>query len=288
MSASSRFSETKAALRSFWNRRRFPAAELGRGCYVQAGARLAAGTVAGPRSAILRGAEILPGTRLAEQAIVGAGARVGRSTVGTQSTLEPEVELFNSVLADHVQLQRQASVVDAHIGRFTYIGRQSYLNLVAVGSFCSIGPAALIGLGEHPIDRGTTSPAFYSTRRQCGATFAETDSFVERRPIIIGHDVWLGARVFVRDGVTVGDGAIVAAGAVVTHDVPPFAIVGGTPARLIRMRFSDDVVARLLAVAWWRWPDERLQQAQPLLATRNIEAFLDWAEAAPTTTAALA
>jgi len=177
-----------------------------------------------------------------------------------------------------VQLQRQTTVTDTNIGRYTYVARHAYLNLVTVGSFCSIGPSLLAGIGEHPIDLGTTSPAFYSIRRQCGASFARSEHFPERRPIIVGHDVWLGARVFIRDGVSIGDGAIVAAGAVVTHDVPSYAIVGGSPSKQLRMRFTDAVILRLQAIAWWTWPDERLAEAQPYLASRDINRFIEWAE----------
>lgn len=270
---------TKAALRSRWNRWRYPRVRLGPGTYVQPGARMARGLVTGRGCAVLREAELLEGARLADRVIIGARSRVGKSQIGPDCVLEPGVELFNSTLADHVQLQRQVSVTDGRLGRYTYVGRQAYLNLVVAGSFCSIGPSVLAGLGEHPVDLGTTSPAFYSTRKQCGATFARSDCFPERRPVVIGNDVWIGARAFLRDGVTIGDGAIVAAGAVVTHDVPPYAIVGGTPAKLIRPRFSEAIVARLLALAWWEWSDERLAAAQPHLASRNIQAFLDWAEA---------
>lgn len=269
----------KALLRSLWLRWRHPHAELGAGTYVQRSARLARGLRTGRRCAIFRGAELLPGTRLGDRVVLGAGSRVGASDIGPACTLDPGVEVYNSTLADHVRLYRQTSVTDARIGRYTYVGRQSYLNLVTVGSFSSIGPAALIGLGEHPVDFATTSPAFYSTRGQCGATFASSDLVAERKPVVIGHDVWLGARVFVRDGVTIGDGAIVAAGAVVTHDVPSYGIVGGTPARLIRPRFSDEIVQRLLELAWWRWPDDRLRAAQPFLASRDVAALLDWAAA---------
>lgn len=280
MSLLSRFSPaTKAALRSQWNRLRHPRAQLGAGTYVQRGARLAPGTVAGRHCAVLRGAEVRAGTRLGDRVVVGARSLVGRSSTGAHCTLEPGVELFNSALGDHVTLQRDACVTDAHVGRYSYVGRSACLNLVTIGSFSSIGPGSLAGLGEHPVDFGSTSPALYSTRRQCGATFAPADAFPERRPIVIGHDVWLGARVFVRDGVTIGHGAIVAAGAVVTHDVAPYTIVGGTPAKLIRARFDDATAARLLALAWWSWPDARLQAAQPYLASRDLCAFLDWAEA---------
>lgn len=279
MSFFSRLSpDLKASLRAQWNRLRHPQAQLGPGTYVQSGARLAPGVVAGSHCAMLRGAEVRAGTRLGDHVVIGGHSRIGKSSTGNRCTLEAGVELFNASLGDHITLQRAANVVDAHIGRYSYIGRHAYLNLVTVGSFSSIGPGTLAGLGEHPVDFGSTSPAFFSTRRQCGATFAPADAFPERRPIVIGHDVWIGARVFIRDGVTIAHGAIVAAGAIVTHDVAPYTIVGGAPAKLIRSRFDDATVARLLALEWWSWPDVRLQAAQPYLASRDVGAFLDWAE----------
>lgn len=271
----------KALLRSLWNRWRHPRASLGPGTYVHRQAKIARGTVAGRNCAVLAEARVLKGNRLGDHTIVGRKSRVGRSTLGSRCTLEAEVELYNSTLADHVQLQRRSCVTDVNIGRYTYVGRNAYLNLATIGAFSSIGPAVLLGLGEHPIDFTSTSPAFYSTRRQCGETFAPADVFPERRPIIVGNDVWIGARAFIRDGVTIGDGAIVAAGAVVTRDVPPYAIVGGTPAKLIRLRFDESVIARLLAIAWWNWNDERLRAAQPLIGSKDIHAFLAWAESRP-------
>ncbi len=269
----------RTALRDGSNRLRFRGAVLGSGTYVQSPVSLARGIVTGRHCAILRDAQVLPRTHLADRCVLGHRTRVGNSTLGTHCTLEPEVELFNSTLADHVELQRQASATDARIGRFSYVGRRTYLNLVSIGAFSSVGPAVLAGLGDHPSDLGSTSPAMYSTRGQCGGSFATVDCFPERRPIAIGNDVWIGARAFIRDGVSIGDGAIVAAGAIVTRDVPPYAIVGGTPAKVIRFRYSEDIVARLLATAWWTWTDDRLRDAQPLLASHHIGAFLDWAEA---------
>ncbi len=278
--ASSRFlpPAARTALRDGCNRLRFRGVALGSGTYVQNQVSLARGLVTGRHCAILRGAQVLRHTRLADRCVLGHRARIGNSTLGAHCTLEPEVELFNSTLADHVELQRQVSATDTRIGRFSYVGRRAYLNLVSIGAFSSIGPAVLAGLGDHPSDLGSTSPAMYSTRGQCGGSFATADLFPERSPIAIGNDVWIGARAFIRDGISIGDGAIVAAGAIVTRDVPAYAIVGGTPAKLIRFRYSEDIVARLVASAWWSWSDDRLRAAQPLLASRNIEAFLDWAE----------
>ena len=87
---------------------------------------------------------------------------------------------------------------------------------------------------------------------------------------MIGNDVWIGYEAVVMAGVHIGDGAVVAARAVVTRDVPPYAIVGGVPARIIRMRFDERTIARLLETAWWDWPADRIRRAIPRLADRSL------------------
>ncbi|GAC86764.1 acetyltransferase [Gluconobacter thailandicus NBRC 3255] len=84
----------------------------------------------------------------------------------------------------------------------------------------------------------------------------------------------MGSGVTVLSGVTIGDGAIIAAGSIVTKDVPPYAIVGGNPAKLIKYRFSESIITRLLALAWWDWPEDLLQERIPDLMSEDIEAFL--------------
>ena len=87
-----------------------------------------------------------------------------------------------------------------------------------------------------------------------------TSAWDHKGDIVIGNDVWIGYEAVIMAGVTIGDGAIIGARAVVTKDVPPYTIVGGVPAREIRRRFSDDVIARLLELKWWDWPAEQIQR----------------------------
>ena len=105
----------------------------------------------------------------------------------------------------------------------------------------------------------------------------EGKTYPSKGDTVVGHDVWLGYRATIMPGVRIGHGAIVGACAVVTRDVPPYAIVGGNPARLIRPRFDADTTARLLALAWWDWPIEKITRYAPLL-TGDVAAFLAAAE----------
>jgi len=96
--------------------------------------------------------------------------------------------------------------------------------------------------------------------------------------VVIGNDVWIGTEAFILSGVKIGDGAVIAARTVVTKDVPPYAIVAGNPARIVKMRFDDETVARLLAIQWWTWDNTRIEKALPLLLNSDMEAFLLAAE----------
>ena len=144
-----------------------------------------------------------------------------------------------------------------------------------IGAFCSIAKGVAIFLGgEHHTEWVTTFPfpALWRAARQIqGHPKTKGD-------IIIGNDVWIGQDALILSGVTIGDGAVIAARAVVTKNIEPYSIVAGNPARLIRKRFPEETIARLLGVAWWTWPTEEIEQALPLLLSNDIEAFLRYAE----------
>ncbi|MEF8733556.1 MAG: CatB-related O-acetyltransferase [Candidatus Accumulibacter meliphilus] len=158
-----------------------------------------------------------------------------------------------------MKIYREARLLNTALGRMTYVAEGARLGHCKVGSFSSIGPNSQIGgLGKHPTHFLSTHPAFYSTHGQAGRTYALEDVIDELPLTILGNDVWIGASVIILDGCSVGDGSIVAAGAVVSKDVPPYTIVGGVPATLIRTRFSDEVISELLAWQWWDLSDETL------------------------------
>jgi len=147
---------------------------------------------------------------------------------------------------------------------------------LTIGAYCSIAPGVKIFLGgDHRIDWTTTYP--FSELWPSAKHF--TGHPISKGDVVIGNDVWLGYEALILSGVKIGDGAVIGARAVVARDVPPYAIVAGNPSRIIRMRFDEDTIRRLLAVQWWSWSNETVDQIMPLLLNSDIQAFLAKAEA---------
>lgn len=181
-------------------------------------------------------------------------ARFSKSIIDPGCSIDP-----TSVIDDNCHIIRNSMIIRSSIRSFSYVGRNSIIQNATVGSFCSIANDVFVGLGTHPTDHFTTSPLFYRTSNTFGKQVVDEDlDFNEYQAIEIGHDVWLGARAVIMDGVRIGHGAIVAANAVVTKDVPPYAIVGGVPAKLIKFRFPPEKIERLLASEWWLWPVDEI------------------------------
>jgi len=168
--------------------------------------------------------------------------------------------VLNSEIEPNVCISSNVLVLDSSIGSFSYISEKTLITKTYIGRFCSVGPNCLFGWGIHPSQYFvSTHPIFYSTKKQAGITFADQDYIEERKLIQLGNDVWIGANVVVLDGVTIGDGAIIATGAVVNKDVPPYAIYGGVPAKLIRYRFEPEVIQDLINFQWWNKDKEWLK-----------------------------
>ena len=152
-----------------------------------------------------------------------------------------------------------SNCIRVKMGRYSYIGFYNSMCDVTIGSFCSIASYCAIGGGRHPLDAVSTSPVFYDGRNSMGKNFSNIPE-EENQGVEIGNDVWIGEAVFINDGVKIGTGAVIGAHSVVTKDIPPYAIVAGAPARVLRYRFDEETVKRLLESRWWEWPDEKLSK----------------------------
>lgn len=133
---------------------------------------------------------------------------------------------------------------------------------LVIGKFCSIacGAKFLFNSANHTLSSLSTYP-FPIFFDEWGLEKSDVAAAWDRKgDIVIGNDVWIGYEAVILAGVTIGDGAVIGARAVVTKDVPPYAIVGGVPARVIRSRFTEETVKALLRLKWWDWPAERIQE----------------------------
>jgi acetyltransferase-like isoleucine patch superfamily enzyme len=153
------------------------------------------------------------------------------------------------------------------MGYGSYVGPYCHIGAI-IGRFTSIAPFVRTNVGGHPYQApyATCCPMFYSLRRQNGYTFADRNVFYESKTLPeIGSDCWIGENVFLVGGIKVGDGAVIMAGAVVTKDVPPYAIVGGVPAKIIKYRYDEETIEFLLRFRWWDKDIQWLKQNWELM-----------------------
>lgn len=143
----------------------------------------------------------------------------------------------------------------------------------SIGKFCSIADEVWIFLGgNHRLDWISTYP--FPAFPEFEKVVHIKDHAVSKGNVIIGNDVWIGSHVIILSGVSIGDGSAIGAYSIVTKDVPPYAIVAGNPAHLIRYRFSEDIIKELLQIKWWDWPIEKIKKNTPLLCSDHIEEFI--------------
>jgi acetyltransferase-like isoleucine patch superfamily enzyme len=176
--------------------------------------------------------------------------------------------------------QADSRVANVQVGDYTYAADGApdliaYLptDIIIIGKFCSLANGAIVfGGGEHNLSWATQ----YPMRIAFGMEGAGTDGHpTSKGPTIVGNDVYIGYNAIVLSGVKVGHGAIIGAGSVVTQNVPDYAIVGGNPARVIKMRMTDAQTADMLKIRWWDWPIEEIKKAIPYLCSDSIQGFID-------------
>ena len=170
------------------------------------------------------------------------------------------VDVANADIGDFVNLAHHSQVSNSSIGARTSIGRYTKIQYSKIGKYCSISWDVTIGALEHPLHAVSTHSFPY--RKQFG--LCAQDLQLSHKNAVIGNDVWIGCNAVVMPGICLGDGAVIGAGGVVTHNVEPYEIVAGCPAKHIGWRFSKEKRLELQDIKWWNWTDEKIRENMEL------------------------
>ncbi len=195
----------------------------------------------------------------------------------TRPFVHEGAKIVNSTFGAWCEVGAGSIVVNSAFEDYAYCDRLADIANTTVGKFANIAAMTRIGPTDHPYENAAQHHFLYRSSYYWDDAPDDPAFFAARaaRRTTLGADCWIGHGAIIKPEITVGIGAIVAAGAVMTKDVAPFTIVAGCPAKVIRKRFSDDVIERLLALAWWDWSHEALREALMDFRTLKAEAFLE-------------
>ncbi|MCA9766973.1 MAG: CatB-related O-acetyltransferase [Carnobacterium sp.] len=157
------------------------------------------------------------------------------------------------------------------IGKYSYIGSSSFVIDTKIGNYTSIAPDCYIGGTNHPINWVSTSPVFHKWGNIMKKNFSDHEFEIFNKTII-GNDVWIGNKVMIKAGTTISDGAVIGMGSIVTKDIGPYEIWAGNPARLIRKRFDDETIKKMMIIQWWNWDDDKIEKNSKNF--NSVEKFL--------------
>lgn len=199
----------------------------------------------------------------------------------TAPLIHPGCEIVDTGFGAYVEVGQGSRVLHSTFGDYAYCDRFADIANTSIGKFANIAAHTRVGPTDHPMDKASLHHFLYRSSYYWDDVPDHAEFFARRlaRRTDLGADCWIGHGAIIRPDVTVGIGAVVAAGAVVTHDVPAYMIVAGVPAQPLRARFPAAIAARMLALAWWDWPHDRLRAALMDFRALPAEAFLDRYEA---------
>ena len=184
---------------------------------------------------------------------------IRNSRIGDGAVISDRAVILFSEIGDKVEIGRDCSVIYSSLGFGSYLGKSSMMKFTRVGKFCNLSWQLSIGGSNH-----NYRAACMYTDSWWKKTLGVGESLVpveEEEYTQIGSDVWLGSKANIVRGVKIGDGAVIGANSLVLEDIPPYAIAVGTPAKVIKYRFDEQTVDRLLKIRWWDWDVETIRDA---------------------------
>ncbi|NOD36739.1 MULTISPECIES: chloramphenicol acetyltransferase [unclassified Ruegeria] len=194
-----------------------------------------------------------------------------------QPYIHNDCQITNSSFGAYVEIGAGSRVANSVWGDYSYCDRTCDIANAEIGKFANIASFTRIGATDHPMDKASLHHFHYRSADYWDDAEDDADWFAHRasRTARIGHDTWIGHAAIIKPEVTIGNGAVVASGAVVTKDVPPYTIVAGVTAQMLRRRFPEIVADRMEQLAWWDWDNPKLRAALPDFRTLSAEAFLE-------------
>jgi len=207
---------------------------------------------------------------------IDAGCKLFRFATATNSKLKNNCIIgdmsrcTDSSMGVSAKIDRFGLIYHSSLGDYTYIGSHSMILHTIIGKFCSISWGVSIGGAEHDYRNISTHDFYYNDAYGIRPSAPlPYDRFAEKS--LIGNDVWIGANATILRGVTIGDGAVVGANSTVTKDVPPYSVVAGSPAKLIKYRFDLPAIEKLLELKWWDLPVDTIRDNYHLFAGKDID-----------------
>lgn len=201
---------------------------------------------------------------VSETATLYRQIRIVDSMIGDYAVVADNSDILRSRLGNYVEVGRRNLIIGTSMGTGSYTGSNSVVKNAEIGKYCCISWNASIGGDSHNY-RAASLLDDPHWEKALGVSFARDEGYNGSKRCLIGNDVWIGASANILSGVKVGDGSVVGSGAVVVKDVPPYSIVAGVPAKVIKPRFSKEIAERLLRIRWWDWEGEVIAKHAPLL-----------------------